>query len=60
MTLSCDTFNNSAAVYQGGPTIYLITASTNFADPALGFFGLLSLTAPNLSASHAERSIGPG
>jgi Flp pilus assembly protein TadG len=60
VTLSCATFNNSGAAYEGGATIYLVTASTNFADPALGFFGLLSLTAPNLSASHVERSIGPG
>ena len=58
--LSCATFNNSGATYDGGPIIYLITASTNFADPALGYFSVLGLTIPNLSASHAERSIGPG
>jgi Flp pilus assembly protein TadG len=60
VNISCAAFDNSAAAYQGGSTIYLVTASTNFADPVLGFFGLLNLTAPNLSASHTERSIGPG
>jgi TadE-like protein len=58
--LSCAAFNNSGEDYEGGPTIYLVTADTNFVDPALGFFGILGLTAPNLSASHTERSIGPG
>jgi Flp pilus assembly protein TadG len=60
VTISCAAVDNSAATYQGGATIYIITATTNFADPALGYFGLLKLTTPNLSASHAERSIGPG
>lgn len=60
VTISCAAFDNSAGAYQGPSTIYLITASTNFADPALGYFGLLKLAAPKLSASHAERSIGPG
>ena len=60
VNLSCTTFNNSGATYDGGATIYLVTATTNFADPTLGYFGLLNLTARNLSASHTERSIGPG
>ena len=60
VNISCTTFNNSGATYDGGSTIYLITATTNFADPALGYFSMLGLTLPNLSASHAERSIGPG
>jgi Flp pilus assembly protein TadG len=60
VTISCNIFDNSAHNYDGASTIYIITASTSFADPALGFFGLLGLTTPNLTASHAERSIGPG
>jgi len=60
VTMSCNTVNNSSATYDGGPTIYIITASTNFADPSLGYFGLLKLAARSLSASHTERSIGPG
>jgi Flp pilus assembly protein TadG len=60
VTISCATFNNSGGAYQGYSTLYIITATTNFADPALGYFGLLGLTTPNLSASHTERSIGPG
>jgi TadE-like protein len=60
VVLSCSVIDNSAVNYQGGQSIYVIAASTNFADPALGFFGLLGFTTPNLSASHSERSIGPG
>lgn len=60
VTLSCAAVSNSSGTYSGGATLYIITATTNFADPALGFFGMLGLTTPNLSASHSERSIGPG
>jgi Flp pilus assembly protein TadG len=60
VTITCPSFDNSAAVYQGASTIYSVAVSTSFADPALGFFGMLNLTTPNLSASHTERSIGPG
>lgn len=60
VTMSCSTFSNSSNYYQGGTTIYLVTASTSFADPSLGLFGALSLSVPNLTASHTERSLGPG
>jgi Flp pilus assembly protein TadG len=60
VTITCSGFDNSTATYQGPSTITIITASTTFVDPALGYFGLLKLTTPNLSATHAERSIGPG
>jgi Flp pilus assembly protein TadG len=46
--------------YRGGPAIYVVTVSTRFRDPTLGFFGLLGLDAPQISASHSERVIGPG
>ena len=60
VTITCPSFDNSGAGYLGAATIYRVTVSTSFADPALGFFGLLGLPVPNLSASHTERSIGPG
>jgi Flp pilus assembly protein TadG len=62
VSMSCAAFANSATppAYQGSSIIYRITAATNFVDPALGYFGMLGLTVPNLSASHTERSIGPG
>jgi Flp pilus assembly protein TadG len=60
VTITCPAFDNSASTYLGPATIYRITASTSFADPALGFFGMLGLPVPNLQASHTERSIGPG
>jgi Flp pilus assembly protein TadG len=46
--------------YRGGPAIFVVTVATRFRDPTLGFFGLLGLAAPQISASHSERVIGPG
>lgn len=60
VVLSCNPLDNSAGTYEGPQTLYIITAGTSFADPALGYFSFLGLTTPNLSASHSERSIGPG
>jgi Flp pilus assembly protein TadG len=60
VTILCSIFSNSTHTYDGATNIYIVTASTNFADPNLGYFGLLHLTAPRLTASHAERSLGPG
>jgi len=48
------------SAFRGGPVIYVVTASTRFADPTLGFFGLLGLATPVISVSHSERVIGPG
>jgi Flp pilus assembly protein TadG len=60
VVLTCTTIANSTGNYLGAATIYIVTATTTFTDPALGFFAFLGLTAPNLSASHSQRSIGPG
>jgi Flp pilus assembly protein TadG len=60
VTITCPTFDNSAANYTGGATLYRVLVSTSFADPSFGFFGLFGLSAPNISASHEERYIGPG
>jgi TadE-like protein len=43
-----------------GPTIYVVTVSTRFTDPSLGFFGFLGLRSPVISVAHSERAIGPG
>lgn len=51
---------NGLSAYRGGPNIYVITVSTRFTDPSLGFFGLLGLTPPIISVAHSERAIGPG
>jgi hypothetical protein len=48
------------SAFRGGPVIYVVTASTRFTDPALGFFGFLGLKFPTISVSHSERVIGPG
>jgi hypothetical protein len=50
--------DNSAGTYAGGSTIELVTVSTSFIDPTLGFLGLLGLKAPMIDVSHQERVIG--
>jgi TadE-like protein len=48
------------SAYRGGLAIYVVTVSTRFTDPSLGFFGLFGLPLPIISVSHSERAIGPG
>jgi Flp pilus assembly protein TadG len=48
------------SAYRGGLVIYVVTVSTRFTDPSLGFFGLFGLPSPIISVSHSERVIGPG
>jgi TadE-like protein len=62
---TCTAFDNAAGangstIFRGRPMIYVITVSTRFADPALGFFGFLGLRTPFISLAHSERAIGPG
>jgi TadE-like protein len=49
-----------AGPYRGGPAISVVTVSTRFPDPSLGFFRIIGLRPPVISASHSERVIGPG
>jgi Flp pilus assembly protein TadG len=60
VNVTCAPINNSNATYAGPQTLYIINVSTSFADPALGYLGMLNLSVPSLSASHTERQIGPG
>lgn len=60
VTIACPSVSNSTSAYTGPTTIYLVSVTTSFPDPALGFFASLGLSTPNLSASHTERSTGPG
>jgi hypothetical protein len=46
--------------FRGGPTIRVVTVSTVFTVPSLGFFEVLGLKPPTFSVSHQERVIGPG
>jgi Flp pilus assembly protein TadG len=63
--LRCTAISNPAGptglrAYRSGEVVYVITASTSFVDPALGFFALLHLAPPAISVSHSERVIGSG
>src|SRR5262245_48316161 len=46
--------------YRGNPIVHVITVSSRFTDPSLGFFSLLRLRPPSISVSHSERAIGRG
>ena len=48
------------AYRSGGEVVYVVTASTSFTDPSLGFFAFLHLTPPAISVSHSERVVGSG
>jgi hypothetical protein len=58
ISIQIDTVDNNAATYSGGSVIRLVTVSTNFVDPSLGFFELLGLKPPTMSVSHQERAVG--
>jgi Flp pilus assembly protein TadG len=51
---------DGSQLYRGGANIEIVTVSTTFTYPSLGFLGLLGLTAPGISMAHSERVIGPG
>ena len=44
----------------GATTMTIIYVTTTVADPSLGFFSTLGLTAPSITVTHQERYIGPG
>jgi len=65
VTSRCTSIANPVEVdgldaYRGLGAIYVVTVSTRFVDPSLGFFGFLGLRPPVISVSHSERAIGPG
>lgn len=47
-------------MYRGNAIVYVVTVSSRFTDPSLGFFRMLGLQSPVISASHSERVTGPG
>jgi hypothetical protein len=47
-------------IYRGGNAIHVVTVSTRFTEPSLGFLGFLRLPPLVISVSHSERAIGPG
>jgi Flp pilus assembly protein TadG len=61
VSIPCPLSSSPTGTYaDGATTMWIISASTSFADPSLGFFSFLGLTAPTIRASHQERFIGPG
>jgi Flp pilus assembly protein TadG len=58
VSIAVNAVDNSADTYGGGAVVQLVTVSTSFLDPTLGFLGLLGLHAPTIVASHEERVVG--
>jgi adhesin HecA-like repeat protein len=58
LTVAIDSVDNAAGTYSGGSTIQIVTVSTSFIDPSLGFLTLLGLKAPTITVSHQERVVG--
>jgi Flp pilus assembly protein TadG len=56
--VAIDSVDNSAGTYSGGSTIQIVTVSTSFLDPSLGFLNLLGVKAPTIAVSHQERFVG--
>jgi Flp pilus assembly protein TadG len=51
---------NGLTPFRGGAVIQIVTVSTTFTAPSLGFFDFLRLQPPAFTVSHQERVIGPG
>jgi hypothetical protein len=65
VTIGCTPVDNRIGIdglrsYRGDAIIYVVTVSTRFVDPSLGFFRFLGLASPTISVSHSQRVIGPG
>ena len=65
VNLRCTAIDNPVEIdglpdYRGPQVINVVTASSRFADPSLGFFRFLGLDPPLISVSHSERATGPG
>ncbi len=52
--------DNGSRLYRGDPTIRIVTVTTTFTYPSLGFLDLLRLRALRISVASSERVIGPG
>jgi zona occludens toxin (predicted ATPase) len=65
VAIGCTAVDNRAGIdglrsYRGDAVIYVVTVSTRFPDPSLGFFHIFGLPSPVISVSHSQRVIGPG
>lgn len=58
ISIAVTAVDNSVGSYSGGSVIQIVTVSTSFEDPSLGFLGLLGLTKPTIRLSHQERFVG--
>jgi Flp pilus assembly protein TadG len=52
--------DSDARRYRGDETVQVVTVSTTFTHPSLGFLGLLHLDRLKITIAHSARVIGPG
>lgn len=64
ITVSCTGVDNpiidGLRNYRGEGVIFIVTVSTRFIEPSLGFFRLLGFGSPVISLSYSQRVVGPG
>jgi hypothetical protein len=58
VSIALNSVYNDVGTYGVAPNIRIVTVSTSFVDPSLGFFGLLGLKSPSITVSHQERFVG--
>lgn len=58
VSITVSSVDNADGTYSGGATVQIVTVSTSFVDPSLGFLSLLGLRRPSINVSHQERFIG--
>jgi adhesin HecA-like repeat protein len=58
VSVTISSVDNSTGTYSGGSRVQLVTVSTSFLDPTLGFLALLGLNPPTISISHQDRVVG--
>jgi len=58
VSIAINSTDNNAATYSGNSPIRIVSVSTSYVSPNLGFLGLLGLKKMTMSVSHQERYIG--
>jgi Flp pilus assembly protein TadG len=58
VSIAVNAVYDGVGAYGSASAIRVVTVSTVFVDPSLGFLGLLGLRKPTISVSHQERFVG--
>jgi Flp pilus assembly protein TadG len=58
VSIAVNTVYDDVGTFGNVHPIRIVTVTTDFTDPSLGFLGLLRLNKPTISVSHQERYVG--